>query len=150
MSDKPSLTKTLGPLETIVALLLIGLWVVGIVVLWFNLDNETHWAKYLLIFHSIEAAAFAGVGALLGVQVKRAEGAEKETKKAKTDLVQEKKITEIGDDLARSVMGEQDHIALGKETALLHLDKVRDGTANSVDLAKQFLAARRAANLNVD
>jgi hypothetical protein len=110
------------------------------------MDDEKHWPKILIMFNSIEAAAFAAVGALVGVQVKRAEAAANGEKKAKADLHQEKKINEIGEDLAHKVLSEKgDALDLGV-TMTLNLDKTRSSSDTSVDLAKHFLAVRRAAN----
>ena len=147
--DKPK-SKVLGILGTAVALVLIVLWIIWIVVLWRHIDDDAHWANMLIIFHSIEAAAFAAVSALLGVQVKRAEGAEHAEKKAKTDLMREKKITDIGEDLSNKVLSEKGHqipLVLGAE--MLNFDKTRAEDTTSDELARHFLAARRAANRNV-
>ena len=145
----PQPSKALGGLGTAIAVGLIILWLIGIVILWLRIDDDAHWAKMLVIFNSIEAVAFAAVGALLGVQVKRVEVAENAEKKAKADVVQEKNISSIGEDLAHNVLGERNHIFLNDETTAFHLNKMKTGTTRSVELAEQLLNARRAANRNV-
>ncbi|MBR0939404.1 hypothetical protein [Bradyrhizobium jicamae] len=145
-----SISKSLGGTGTTVAIVLILIWLVGLGVLWFHLDDEAHWAKLLLIFNSVETGAFAAIGAILGVQVKRAENAEHAANKAKADMVQEKKISEIGSDLANSVLSEKDHIFQDKNDGgiAFHVNKAKTGDTRSIQLAQQLIDARRAANLS--
>jgi flagellar biosynthesis/type III secretory pathway M-ring protein FliF/YscJ len=65
---KGNLTKT----GTIVAIVLVVLWVALGVMLFLSVGaDETTWARYVWLFSSVEAVAFAAVGALLGTTVQK-------------------------------------------------------------------------------
>src|SRR5262245_2617281 len=124
--------KALGTLGTVVSIILIVLWIAGLCFLCLQIDDaEARWARILVIFHSIEAAAFAAAGALLGVQVKRVQAAEKAEKEAKTEAVKEKKISQLGERLASTVLVEKNHAPLALETEH-HLWKDKTGMPLSV------------------
>lgn len=136
--------KALGAMGTAMAIGLIVLWVGGLWFLWVHIDDtETKWARNLVIFHSIEAAAFAAAGALLGVQAKRVQAAEKAEKEAKTETAREKVISQLGERLASAVLVEKNHVPLSLETSHpLWTDKA--GMPRSVQLAQELLDTRRA------
>jgi hypothetical protein len=136
--------KALGIAGTVVAIVLIGLWIVVLGLLWLHIDDaEARWARSLVLFHSVEAVAFAAAGALLGVQVKRAQAAEKSEKEAKTEAAKEKKISQLGERLASTVLIEKNHAPLTLETEH-HLFTNKTGMPLSVHLAQELLDARGA------
>lgn len=146
---KDGVMKMIDRSKTYVAWGLVALWVVGLFVLWQFINDDARWPRILVVFHSIEAAAFAALSVLLGVQVKRTDEAQKAEGKAKADLVQEKGLNEIAEDLANKVLSEKGHTPLTIGPAMLSLDKDRTEKDASVELAQHFLAARRAVNRRI-
>lgn len=136
--------KALGTLGTAIAVVLIALWVGGLAYLWQHLqDTEATWVRNLVIFHSIEAAAFAAAGALLGVHVNRVKESEKAAQDAKAETAKEKKISLIGERLASTVLVEKGHAPLTLDTDhRLWQDKA--GMPMSVEIAQELLDARSA------
>ena len=136
--------KGLGTAATVVAIGLLLLWIAGLYLLWIHIDDpEARWARNLVLFHSLEAVAFAAAGALLGIQVKRVQTAEKAEKEAKTEAAKEKKISQLGERLATTVLVEKDHAPLVLETDH-HLRKEKTGMPMSVQVAQELLEAREA------
>lgn len=141
---KDETPKMLGAVGTWAAGILIIVWLIAIVVLWNHVDDaDARWARLLLIFNSIETVAFAAVSALLGVQVKRAQVAEKGEKEAKKEVVQEKKVSQIGDRLASTVLAEKDFAPVPRQ-ARSQFWQEKTGTSASVQLAQELLDARHA------
>ncbi|MDF0522854.1 hypothetical protein P0R31_37085 [Bradyrhizobium yuanmingense] len=138
--------KALGPVGTGVAVLLIAIWIIAVFALWNHVDDtDARWTRMLLIFNSVEAIAFAAVGALLGVQVKRAQTAEKGEKEAKKEAAQEKKVAQLGERLASSVLTERDFAPVAR-AAGSHFWQEKTGASPSVRLAQELLDARHAQN----
>jgi hypothetical protein len=107
---------TLSAVATIVAISLIGVYLVFLVFQWNNVEAaELAWARRSDVFGGLEALAFAAAGAILGTTVQRqvTKKAEEQTKQAEDRAGQEKVRADTHEQNARK--GEALHnLALAK------------------------------------
>ncbi|MBO3752613.1 hypothetical protein J5X84_41735 [Streptosporangiaceae bacterium NEAU-GS5] len=96
-----------GVLQATVAIALIVMFIVALIVLGFMRDAE-HWDRLVYLLGGFEAVVFAGVGALFGTSVQRANAAQKEADEAKARADENEKDAKNGAILAAAV---QSHAA---------------------------------------
>ena len=117
-TSSPTAGQKLGTVATIVALLLIAVYVVFLILQWNNVQaGDLEWTRRSALLGGVEALAFAAAGAILGTTVQR-----QVVKKAEDQAADAKEQAE-----EQKARADSNQNAAEKGRALHHLVEIKGG-----------------------